>query len=283
MCRAKNNVLKGYALKDLRQSNQLNFTPAGTCYSVFGDAESVIIFIHGVGMNQRVWQPQIDHFSKDHTVVVYDMLGHGDSPMPVEDVQLTDYSSQLSELLEYLDISQAILVGHSTGALISIEFTLDNPDKVLGLVPLIIVYKRDDQQSHNVLARANQVLEREQITGIDTTLDRWFSNKTDQSSLNKIKIIRDYLSRVNPIGYGRTYKMFAQSDKVFAGRLDQLQAPVLYLTGDDDPNSTPWMSRQMAQETPNGQAISIAYEAHMMAYISPEKVNPIIDRFSREL
>ncbi len=243
----------------------------------------MIVFIHGVGMNQQVWQPQIDYFSKNHTVVVYDMLGHGDSPMPVEDAYLMDYSNQLVELLEHLDIGQAILVGHSTGALISVEFTLQNPGKVLGLIPLNIVYKRDTQQSQNVLARANQVLEQEQLIDIDITLDRWFLNKTDQASLNKIAIIRDYLSQVNPVGYGRTYKMFAQSDKVFVGRLGHLQAPALYLTGEDDPNSTSWMSQQMARETPNGQAISIANEAHMMAYISPEKVNPIIDRFSREL
>ncbi len=248
-------------------------------YSLYGQGDTTLVFIHGVGMNQYVWQPQIDYFSDTYRIVVYDLLGHGGSPMPSEDASLEEYSDQLAALLEHLGINDVSLIGHSTGALISIEFTLRYPDKVTRLIPLNIVYKRDDQQSRSVLARANQVLEQEQITGIDTTLDRWFSNKTDQSSLERIAVIRDYLSQVNPVGYGRTYKMFAQSDKVFVGRLDQLDVPVLYLTGDDDPNSTPWMSEQMAQETPQGEVFSIAQEAHMMAYISPEKVNPIIDRF----
>ena len=55
--------------------------------------------------------------------------------------------------------------------------------------------------------------------------------------------------------------------------------PVLYLTGDKDPNSTPRMSKQMAEMTPRGEFYSIDDEAHMMAYIAPEKVNAIIKRF----
>ena len=269
-----------YTVNDLRSKNVLTkFSPFGTCYAVHGCSERTIVFIHGVGMNQHVWQSQIDYFSKDYTVIVYDMLGHGNSPMPSEDVQLVDYSNQLMDLVEHLGIREFNLVGHSVGALISVEFALQNPDKISDLVPINIVYKRDDLQSQNVLARANQVLELEQITSIDATLDRWFSNKTDKSSLNRIAVIRDYLSKVNPIGYGRTYKMFAQSDKGFVGRLDDLKAPTLYLTGDDDPNSTSWMSQQMADESPRGEFRSLAHEAHMMAYISPGKVNSVIEEF----
>ena len=269
-----------YTVNDLSSENILNkFTPQGTCYTVHGCAEQTIVFIHGVGMNQHIWQSQIDYFSKNYTVVVYDMLGHGHSPVPPEDAQLVDYADQLVELVEHLGISKLVLVGHSTGALISVEFALQNSDKVLALLPINIVYNRDAQQSQNVLARANLVLEKERISGIDVTLDRWFSKKKDPTSLKKIAVIREYLSQVNPVGYGRTYKMFAQSDKVFIGRLGKLQVPVLYLTGGDDPNSTSWMSEQMAQESPQGEVNSIADEAHMMAYISPETVNPIIEEF----
>ena len=51
------------------------------------------------------------------------------------------------------------------------------------------------------------------------------------------------------------------------------------MTGEEDPNSTPAMSQQMAGETPNGSSKSIAGEAHMMSYIASEKVNPVIEQF----
>jgi hypothetical protein len=39
------------------------------------------------------------------------------------------------------------------------------------------------------------------------------------------------------------------------------------------------MSKKMAELTPRGEFYSIAKEAHMMAYIAPEKVNKIIEAF----
>jgi len=58
--------------------------------------------------------------------------------------------------------------------------------------------------------------------------------------------------------------------------------PVLYLTGSEDPNSTPEMSNKMANESPQGCSVSIDNEAHMMAYMAPEKINPVIENFIKK-
>ena len=114
---------------------------------------------------------------------------------------------------------------------------------------------------------------------IEQTLERWFKNKTSADDLIKIENVRNWLVNTSPQGYGRAYRLFALSDKVFLNKLSRLRPPVLYLTGEEDPNSTPAMSQQMAGETPNGSSKSIAGEAHMMSYIASEKVNPIIEQF----
>ena len=276
-----------HTMSDLRHDDTVHpsltkisgISPNGSAYSVFGDADKTLIFIHGVGMNQQVWQPQIEWFSKRFRVVVYDLLGHGCSPMPCKQAQLSEYCSQLNALYDDLDIQDAVLIGHSTGALISVEFALNHPEKVISLIPMNIVYRRDQAMRKAVLGRANRVLQDNQIHGINVTLDRWFSSKTDPQKMEKIQCIRQFLEDADPVGYGRTYRMFAQSDEAFVGRLHQLKLPVLYLTGEADPNSTPQMSMQMAQDSPRGQVKTVNEEAHMMAYISPEKVNPIIEEF----
>ena len=51
------------------------------------------------------------------------------------------------------------------------------------------------------------------------------------------------------------------------------------MTGSEDPNSTPLMSEQISQKTPNGSSKSVKGEAHMMSYIAANKVNPIIEQF----
>ena len=250
-------------------------------YSLYGTGNAALLFIHGVGMNQNVWQPQIEYFCADYRVIVYDLLGHAGSPLPAEDAGLVNYSDQIKALLDHIGFETVSVVGHSVGALIAIDFALRYPRRVNSVVALNIVYQREEQKHKEVLTRANQVLEQNRVTGVDKTLKRWFANKTDDADLEKIRMIRQCLENANPTGYGRTYRMFARSDQAFAGRLQQLDMPVLYLTGSDDPNSSPRMSQQMAGETPKGESRVIENEAHMMAYISPWKINPVIEQFLR--
>ena len=258
------------------------YTKDGTAFKSYGDQPSPLIFIHGVGMRGDVWSPQVEYFSNDYQVITYDFLGHGESPLPPEEPVLDDYVEQLNNLLKYLDLSLISLVGHSMGALISVAFALKYPEKVKVLVPINIAFNRSEEAQKGVLNRANQILQSNKILNIEQTLERWFKNKTSADDLKKIDKVRNWVGTASPQGYGRAYRLFALSDKVFLNKLSRLRPPVLYLTGDEDPNSTPAMSQQMAQETPNGSSNSLTGEAHMMSYISADKVNPIIEQFVME-
>ena len=255
------------------------YTKEGTAFKSYGDQPSPLIFIHGVGMRGDVWSPQVEYFCSDYQVITYDFLGHGDSPLPPEEPSLDDYVEQLNNLLKHLDLSLISLVGHSMGALISVAFALKYPDKVKALVPINIAFNRSEEAQKRVLSRANQILQTKKIINIEQTLERWFKNKTSADDLIKIENVHNWLVNTSPQGYGRAYRLFALSDKVFLNKLSRLRPPVLYLTGDEDPNSTPAMSQKMAEETPNGSSKSIAAEAHMMSYMSADKVNPIIEQF----
>ena len=258
------------------------YTKDGTAFKSYGDQPSPLIFIHGVGMRGDVWSPQVEYFCSDYQVITYDFLGHGESPLPSEEPVLDDYVEQLNNLLIHLDLSLISLVGHSMGALISVAFALKHPDKVKSLVPINIAFNRSEVAQKGVLNRANQILQTNKILNIEQTLERWFKNKTSADDLVKIEKVRNWLADTSPQGYGRAYRLFALSDKVFLNKLSRLRPPVLYLTGDEDPNSTPAMSKQMAEETPNGSSNSITGEAHMMSYIAADKVNPIIEQFFME-
>jgi len=259
------------------------YTKDGTAFKSYGDQHSPLIFIHGVGMRGDVWAPQVEYFSNDYQVITYDFLGHGESHLPPEEPVLDDYVEQLNNLLKHLDLSLISLVGHSMGALISVAFALKYPEKVKALVPINIAFNRSEEAQKGVINRANQILQTNKILNIEQTLERWFKNKTSTDDLKKIDKVRNWLGNTSPQGYGRAYRLFALSDKVFLNKLSRLRPPVLYLTGDEDPNSTPVMSQQMAEETPNGSSNSLTGEAHMMSYIAADKVNPIIEQFFMEV
>ncbi|MGF6851875.1 alpha/beta fold hydrolase [Paraburkholderia sp. CI3] len=250
---------------------------AGTCYSVYAPqsdaAPETVVLIHGVGMNQSVWAPQIDALSESFRVVVYDMLGHGDSVLPSAEPTLDEYAAQLASLLDALQIDRAHVVGHSMGALVALEFALTHPERTLSVVALNAVYDRTPAQREAVMTRAALLSDAPADTGVDGTLSRWFGDPIPGHLTQAARAVRALLLAVDPVGYVRTYRLFACSDDAHVGRLASLAVPALFLTGERDLNSSAQMSRAMAAAAPRGHAEVIANARHMMNVTDPERVN----------
>ncbi|MCX5539721.1 alpha/beta fold hydrolase [Paraburkholderia sp. CNPSo 3076] len=250
---------------------------AGTCYSVYGPQSSAacetVVLIHGVGMNQSVWAPQIDALSESFRVVAYDMLGHGESALPSAQPTLDEYAAQLESLLDAIQVERAHVVGHSMGALVALEFALLNAPRTLSVVALNAVYDRTPAQREAVMTRAASLGDAPAASGVDATLSRWFGDPIPGHLTQAAQAVRALLLAVDPVGYARTYRLFASSDAAHVGRLANLEVPALFLTGECDPNSSGQMSHAMAAVAPRARAEVIANARHMMNVTDPERVN----------
>ncbi|MEM9410999.1 MAG: alpha/beta hydrolase, partial [Planctomycetota bacterium] len=63
-----------------------------------------------------------------------DWYGHGKTLIPEEPVSATDFSVDLSRLLDSLDIERAVVAGHSRGGALASDFYKEFPDRVSGLI-----------------------------------------------------------------------------------------------------------------------------------------------------
>lgn len=250
----------------------LSGTANGTAFSVYGAGEALVL-IHGVGMGQAIWEPQIAEFARDYKVIVYDMLGHGGSAVPAPDVALSDYAEQLVALLDHLDIAAANVVGHSMGALVALEFALRHPARTLRVAALNAVFMRTPEQRAAVLERAEALQHTGVAATVDSTLARWFGEPVPAELEASANLVKRFLTEVNPQGYARTYRLFASSDAVHADGLPRLAMPALFMTGEFDPNSSPDMSRAMAALAPQGRLDIVAGARHMMNVTAPDDIN----------
>lgn len=240
-----------------------------------------LIMVHGVGLNASVWMPQIEAFAGRYRSVAYDTLGHGGSDLPPAGATLADYVAQLAAVLDYLGIARATLVGHSMGSLITILFAIEHGDRVESLIAVNPVYRRSDTQLAAIRDRVRALEEH----GLDSTLNealaRWFGDPAEAPA-TRVEQVRQWIRETDPQGYARAYRVFCEADPWLDGRLNELRAPALFVTGALDPNSTPAMARAMAAEAPLARAAVIDGERHMMAYESPDRFNRIVRRFLAE-
>jgi len=76
-----------------------------------------IVFSHGSPLNSDAWENQMV-FLADHgyRCIAHDRRGHGRSSQPWIGNDVDTYAADLAELVEELDLHDAVYVGHSTGA-----------------------------------------------------------------------------------------------------------------------------------------------------------------------
>ena len=78
-----------------------NFDKNQNYYKFYKRKNIPIVFIHGVGLDHEMWFPQVRSF-KYNSILVYDLLGHGKTPLRKKTVKFEDFSNQLNDLLKYL-------------------------------------------------------------------------------------------------------------------------------------------------------------------------------------
>ncbi|MHA1906719.1 MAG: alpha/beta fold hydrolase [Candidatus Thorarchaeota archaeon] len=97
-----------------------------------------ILFIHGAGSSLMIWTLQLLEFRKYHRVIAVDLYGHGDSeninyPPEIE----KGFTSQVKALVEFLNIDNFVMVGHSMGGGVTMSYALRDdvrPPRALTLV-----------------------------------------------------------------------------------------------------------------------------------------------------
>ncbi|GAA2604888.1 alpha/beta fold hydrolase [Streptomyces tubercidicus] len=75
-----------------------------------------VVFSHGWPLNADVWDDQMNLVAAHgYRAIAHDRRGHGRSGQPWQGNDMDTYADDLAQLMEALDLREAVLVGHSTG------------------------------------------------------------------------------------------------------------------------------------------------------------------------
>lgn len=112
--------------KHVHNWNGVNYVDVGPKDS---DKEAVV-FIHGLGGCWQNWLEQIPRVAQERRVIAMDLPGFSESPMPKDDISITNYARIVNDLCDALGLGRVELVGNSMGGFISLEIGIRHPDRV---------------------------------------------------------------------------------------------------------------------------------------------------------
>ena len=250
----------------------------GNCFKYFfkNPKFKTIVFIHGLGLNQDVWSWQVSLF-KNHNVLIYDLLGHGDSKDPEGEISLSMFSDLLLQIINHIKLEKFILVGFSLGSMISRKFASVYPSMVEALVLLNSPNRLLDKERDEILERAKLLKDEGPESATDAAINRWFSIPFQKSNPHIIQLVRNWVNDNRKEIYSKVYPI------LYYGSIDlkslNESKPTLIITCDQDFANGPDAAEEIANNFKNSNVRILQSLRHMALVEDYKKVFVEIDEF----
>lgn len=238
-----------------------------------------VLFVMGLGMQGRVWGPQIEDLTADHRVVSFDNRGIGQSERLRGRPTVADFADDAARVADAAGFASFHLVGVSLGGMIAQELALRAPRRVrslvliathpggpLGLVPLprgLAAFARSLVGPRDGRLRAMQ----------DLLYPPEFLATVDKAKLDaRMKL------QVGDRAAPRTLaaQLFAVMRHDTRRRLGQISAPTLVIRPDKDILVRPTHSDRLARGIPRARLVSVPDAGHGVTFQGAKLVSDAI-------
>ena len=234
-----------------------------------------VAFLHGFGSSLASFGAVQDAFAEERRTVAWDRPGFGLTERVVGGWDRNPYApeAQVGQVVLALDaagIDRAVLVGHSAGGAIALEAALAHPERVVGLVLIgPAVYS-----GGGVPAWSRWALRTPQLERIGPLLMRRLGGETGVGLLRaayadperlRPEVLAAYRRATSVDDWDRALWEVVQASRApsLAGRLDEVEVPVLVVTGAEDAIVPPEQSRRLAEALPNARLVTLPDCGHV--------------------
>ncbi len=254
----------------------------GLYYEIAGEGQPLVL-IHGGLVNSGLWNDQFEVFAQHCRVLRYDVRGFGQSKPP------TAYYSNhgdLRDLLDFLGIERATVLGLSMGGGIAIDFALAYPDHTAALIPVAAglggYHSEKTSPLQDELRAAYESGDKPRA--VELSLRLWTDgphrtpDQVDAAAREKIRAMT-----IHTFDLPDTENWLQPLKPPAIDRLAQIRVPTLFVVGDQDvPDILDICTRIVTTVTKARKAV-IAGTAHHLNVEKPDEFNRIVLDFLKSL
>ena len=250
-------------------------TTGGTLvYDTLGDAAETIVFVHGAGGNHLSWWQQIPHFRDRFRCVTYEVRGWGQS-QDLSGEGRAAFRRDLEELMDHLEIADAVLVGQSMGGFSVLPYAVAHPDRVRGLM-----------MADTFLGIWDEHLLQEMAKAVATALGN------AEAGGQTMMVGPDFIER-NPYGLFLYQQVRGLNPPVEGGDgalsfgvdqgavaiedLPALTMPTIFLAGELDAIIPAVLIKAASEHVPGARYVEVPTAGHSVYWELPDEFNAILD------
>ncbi|MCO7176720.1 alpha/beta fold hydrolase [Sporolactobacillus kofuensis] len=229
-----------------------------------------LLFIHDLCMDSEMWKYTLPHMGQHFNLLTYDFYGHGKTTDTLEPSSLHLLTHELLALLHYLELDCVHIVGCKYGAFLALELAINYPNLVssLALISLPFYIQKDiydrDGSINLQLIQLDQAL----------FVKKYIIENTCPVALSKARLITRALHRIPNRHLYSSFKDLIIRSGLPNGntmsKLKQLQKPILFMHGENDPIFPPTLAMIYSQFAANSRFMVIQASSSLIPLDQPE-------------
>lgn len=267
------------------QTEKIRVGDIDTAYQIFGKGDP-LLFIPGFSMTMDMWEPMLNGLPENHTVILFDNRGIGQTTAGNETTAATaatftidQFANDTVALIDALKIRQPVdILGLSLGGFIAQELALSHPEMVNRLILVAsscggnqTIPPQISPQDFKSIVSGNATQE---LFSYTLFPQDWIQNNTEY-------IENEF---VFPMGKSSSDNLQLQSAAagMWSGTcegLSDISVPTLVVTGTQDITSHPANSIKLADKIPGAWLVQIEEGGHGLMFQYPEKFAKIVETF----
>jgi pimeloyl-ACP methyl ester carboxylesterase len=253
-------------------------------YRITGSGPPLVL-VHGLACGQRMWFHQRRALADRHTIITYDLRGHGATEVPPDPARYSGahLARDLAGLLDALKVDRVAVLGFSMGGGPALGLAIARPERVSHLVLADVGAGADDAWRIQWLAR--RWVDFADRTGVDELIPDMLRSEFYKHYANRGGRFRRHMAGLigaTPlVGLRHTFsEVLGRRTPLFRTRnvLRTIKAPTLVLLGQQD-----YVCRNaaklLAETIPNAVLHRIPGAAHMAPLERPAEFSAAVAAF----
>jgi sigma-B regulation protein RsbQ len=244
-----------------------------------------MVLVHGYGCDLSMWRFVAPAFEDRHRVVAYDQAGFGGSGQawdPERHTTLDAYADDLVRLLDEMDLTDAVLVGHSVASMIIALAAAQRPERVAQLVMVSPSARYLDDPEQGYVGGFTEADVADLLRSIEANHLSWSAamapaimGNPDRPELGQE--LTDLFCRVDP----EVARVFAAATFLGDNRADlaRVGAPTLVLQTRDDVIASEQVGRYVADALPDSTFVLLEAVGHCPNLSAPGETSAVIASF----
>lgn len=269
-------------MKIISDSVTINFEH----FNSFNPKRNSVLMLHGFTGSLEDWRDISPSLDERFNYIGVDLIGHGKSDCPADVNKYNPIAvvNHINNILDFLSIEKALLIGYSMGGRAVLNYAVTYPDKLNGLILESTTAEIESEEE-----REKRIKSDEDLAGyiesnkIEDFVELWMNkeifNTQRRFSNEKLNDIKMKKTQNSKIGLANSLRGFGTGRmKNIRKNLSLIRCPVLIISGELDTKFTK-INTELNQHFPNIKQSTIKNAGHNTHLEETKKFVKVVNEF----